>query len=94
MSFSPTWKTYLYTCLFEERDELKKLGARWDATKGAWYVPVGLPLEPFNKWHPNFSCSYHDKEEAKLAGAEWDCLHHQLLFSPYDTKAEARLARW
>ncbi|HEX4334109.1 MAG TPA: exodeoxyribonuclease VII large subunit [Usitatibacter sp.] len=37
---------------FEEKDLVKKLGARWDAEQKHWYVPDGLDLEPFQRWIP------------------------------------------
>ena len=36
-------------CPFSEKDRAKSLGARWDALKSKWYVPEGIPLEPFSK---------------------------------------------
>lgn len=35
---------------FAEKDEAKQLGARWDATKKKWYVPLGTDLAPFSRW--------------------------------------------
>ena len=69
------------------------MGARWDAR-----VPAGVPLEPFNRWFPNFKkcfvCNYHEKADAKMAGVQWDFSCQQLCFQPYYTEAEAKLARW
>lgn len=41
--------TYL-TVPFAEKDEAKKLGARWDAAKKKWYVPQGVELDAFSRW--------------------------------------------
>ncbi len=35
---------------FAEKDEAKRLGARWDAAKKKWYVPAGVELAPFARW--------------------------------------------
>lgn len=35
---------------FAEKEEAKQLGARWDAAKKKWYVPLGTDLEPFSRW--------------------------------------------
>lgn len=35
---------------FAEKDEAKRLGARWDATRKKWYVPNGVDAEPFSRW--------------------------------------------
>jgi antirestriction protein ArdC/phage/plasmid primase-like uncharacterized protein/Mor family transcriptional regulator len=35
---------------YKEKAQVKDLGAKWDGKKNAWYVPAGLPLEPFTKW--------------------------------------------
>ena len=37
-------------CPYSEKDECKKLGARWDIDKRRWYIPAGLDTEPFKKW--------------------------------------------
>jgi Exonuclease VII, large subunit len=43
--------TYL-NCPFSDKDQAKVLGARWDKNIRQWYVPVGIALEPFQKWLP------------------------------------------
>ncbi|MGC4087257.1 MAG: DUF5710 domain-containing protein [Polyangiaceae bacterium] len=37
---------------FPQKDEAKRLGARWDNQKRVWYVPDGLDTAPFKKWLP------------------------------------------
>jgi hypothetical protein len=37
---------------FDEKDEAKRLGARWDAVKKVWYVPDGIDPAPFEQWVP------------------------------------------
>ena len=40
---------------FAEKDDAKKLGARWDPEIRKWFVPEGLdPLE-FRRWMPSKS---------------------------------------
>ena len=39
-------------CPREEKDEAKKLGARWDAEQVKWFVPDGVDEEPFSRWFP------------------------------------------
>jgi hypothetical protein len=43
-------RTYL-NCPFDEKDQAKALGARWDATKKRWYVDIA-DLSPFSRWLP------------------------------------------
>lgn len=38
---------------FSEKDEAKRLGARWDATKRVWYVPNADNLAAFARWLPD-----------------------------------------
>ncbi|UUS62517.1 MULTISPECIES: DUF5710 domain-containing protein [unclassified Acinetobacter] len=47
-----TEKTYL-AVPYEEKDEAKQLGARFDADAKSWYVPAGINSEPFEKWLPH-----------------------------------------
>ncbi len=37
---------------YDEREEAKALGARWDAANKCWYVPQGTDPAPFAKWQP------------------------------------------
>ena len=35
---------------FNEKDQAKSLGARWNAELKLWYVPQGVDSSPFEKW--------------------------------------------
>lgn len=35
---------------FNEKDQAKLLGARWNAEAKLWYVPQGVEAAPFEKW--------------------------------------------
>ena len=35
---------------FNEKDQAKSLGARWNAGAKLWYVPQGVDTAPFEKW--------------------------------------------
>jgi hypothetical protein len=35
---------------FAEKDEAKKLGAKWDSVQKIWYVENKADLSPFSKW--------------------------------------------
>ena len=38
---------------FEEKNEAKKLGAKWDAARKVWYVENVPNMSLFKKWLPN-----------------------------------------
>lgn len=40
---------------FNEKDQAKALGARWNAESKHWYVPQGVDAAPFEKWITNSS---------------------------------------
>ena|ERR1700757_4550630 len=40
------------TVPFAEKDDAKRLGARWDANQKIWYVPEGINPGPFSRWLP------------------------------------------
>ena len=44
-----TEKTYL-NCTFDDKDECKALGGKWDGDEKKWYVPAGQDTSPFKKW--------------------------------------------
>jgi DNA helicase-2/ATP-dependent DNA helicase PcrA len=35
---------------FRDKDEVKALGAQFDLTRKAWFVPPGVDIEPFTPW--------------------------------------------
>ena len=35
---------------FNEKDQAKSLGARWNVEAKLWYVPQGVDAAPFAKW--------------------------------------------
>jgi hypothetical protein len=37
-------------CPYEQKNKCKKLGGKWDAKKGRWYVSGSADLEPFKEW--------------------------------------------
>lgn len=78
-------QTYL-NVPYDDKDEVKALGAWFDMSKKAWYVPKNGDLSKFTKWLPNgkvtttvktpkkvwLNVPYDDKDEAKKLGARWD----------------------
>ncbi|MCW3476236.1 zincin-like metallopeptidase domain-containing protein [Limobrevibacterium gyesilva] len=44
-------RTYL-AVPYDEKDDAKALGAKWDPQAKAWYVPAGVDLEAFSPWLP------------------------------------------
>lgn len=67
---------------FEEKDEARLLGARWDSYAKAWYSPLGKDLKLFSKWLGSeivteikkvyLNVPFEEKDEAKKMGARWD----------------------
>lgn len=46
---APEGRVYL-AVPFEEKDEAKAMGARWDGGVRRWFVPADLNPEPFQRW--------------------------------------------
>ena len=44
-------RTYL-AVPYDEKDDARALGAKWDRQMKAWYVPAGTDLEAFAPWLP------------------------------------------
>ena len=38
---------------YKEREQAKKLGARWDREEKAWFAPKGTDLNPLSEWLPS-----------------------------------------
>lgn len=39
---------------YAEKDEARRLGARWNAELKTWYAPPGSMLTQFERWLPKF----------------------------------------
>jgi hypothetical protein len=39
---------------YAEKDEARRLGARWNAEMKTWYAPPGVLLTVFERWLPKF----------------------------------------
>ncbi len=35
---------------FDEKEDVKKLGAKWSEHKKMWYIPANIDRRPFKKW--------------------------------------------
>jgi putative DNA primase/helicase len=73
---------------FNEKDEAKKLGARFDKNEKSWYVPSYMDITKFSKWDLGVPIKeeslkvnkereylvvpYSERVEAKAFGAFWD----------------------
>ena len=56
---------------FQEKDEAKLLGARFDSNEKLWYTE-GLIIPFLAKWDVLIDCPFKEKEEAKAKGARFD----------------------
>ena len=60
---------------FNEKDQAKSLGARWNAEAKLWYVPQGVEAAPFEKWlssAPNTAPAVAAAKPATQANAPFD----------------------
>ncbi|HEK2843881.1 TPA: DUF1738 domain-containing protein [Proteus mirabilis] len=73
---------------YNEKNEAKALGAKWDRNQQSWYIPPGVENEGFDKWIKTtkpentedqvnskkqyLAVPYEEKNAAKAAGAMWD----------------------
>lgn len=42
----------LLTVPYQEKEQVKALGARWDKELKRWFVPSGQDTSPFSAWLP------------------------------------------
>jgi hypothetical protein len=69
---------------FHEKDDAKRLGARWDAVRKTWFLPSGTDAAPFSKWLPqqpevNYRCpSYFIAQSKRIC---WHCGRDTRVFS-------------
>lgn len=56
---------------YAEKDEARRLGARWDAANKTWYAPPGSMLTIFERWLPRFDIKPpRGKRKARKRGAQ------------------------
>ncbi len=69
---------------FHEKDDAKRLGARWDAVRKTWFLPDRTEIAPFAKWLPrepdvNLRCaSYFIAQSVRCC---WHCGRDSRVFS-------------
>ena len=56
---------------FEEKDDAKEKGAKWDKDKKLWYAPTGHDPLDFAQWWAFLNPVFKDKEQIKDKGAKW-----------------------
>lgn len=54
---------------FAEKDAVKALGARWDASKKSWYIVDVADLTPFMRWIPNMEVATENAVATRPASA-------------------------
>ncbi|KXU36507.1 hypothetical protein AXE65_04870, partial [Ventosimonas gracilis] len=100
-SEQPNERHYLKTA-FKDREQVKKLGAKWDAAEKLWYVPEGIDQAAFAKW-PQTTPQQAKAERAQNAPQASQAQAPQAtpakrhyLAVPFERKDEAKAAgaRW
>ena len=62
---------------FNEKDQAKSLGARWNAEAKLWYVPIGMDAAPFERWLLSSASSENNNAPAQAATKPADKLAPQ-----------------
>ena len=57
---------------FNEKDEAKSLGAKWDSDNKLWYIPAGKEVNNFSKWLAFLDVSFNERGVVKKQGAKWN----------------------
>lgn len=75
---------------YNQKDEVKGLGARWDTELKSWYIPDDADESKFSKWSrfdPTIKLDktylfvpFDEKDQVKAAGARWDSDKKQWYF--------------
>ena len=94
---------------FAEKDEVKRLGARWDAERKVWYAPDGLDVNRFAQWIPHAPDVNIRSARYFIAQSEaccWKCRGscsvfcfalppgHEVLEPDYDDQSGAMVEAW
>lgn len=82
-----TNRTYL-NVPYAQKDEAKRLGARWDPSNKAWYIPSTTDTTPFQLWLPHPSDALRSGYLRTLAR------EHEAFFADEDAEVEPDPDRW
>lgn len=85
---------------FACKDQVKRLGARWDNVGRTWYIDSSYRLDLFARWNPTspeyervyLDVPFEDKDQVRQMGAQWDA-RLRLWYVPSGVEVEP-FARW
>ena len=80
---------------YDQRMEVKRLGARWDKDRKRWFAPPGADREALAPWMRKrvyISVDYSEKDEAKEQGARWDARKYKWFY--YEDMDSTKFDRW
>ena len=60
---TPTTRGLVLNVPFAEKEEAKRLGARWDPDMRKWFVPRGVDQRKFERWVPKEGSSSEKLEQ-------------------------------
>lgn len=95
LSVSPEGKRFL-TVPFEDKDEVKRRGGRWDMEAKKWYISQYTPIKDFEEWlvDPIFlDVPFDEKNTVKELGARWDIAAKKWCILP-NVKNAYEFERW
>ena len=55
-------------CPYSEKDQVKALGARWDAEKRVWYIVDPEDLKPFERWLGKYALDHRENLPSRKKG--------------------------
>lgn len=85
---------------FACKDQVKRLGARWDNVGRTWYIDSSYRLDLFARWNPDapeyervyLDVPFEDKDQVRDMGARWNA-RLRMWYVPSGVEA-APFARW
>jgi hypothetical protein len=69
---------------YEQKDDARRLGARWDAAARTWYVPEGVASERFARWRDT------SRTTPEISAAPANSANHDEVRSPDTAQGHAR----
>lgn len=84
-------RTYL-SVPYNEKEEVKSLGAKWDREQTAWYVPQGTSAKAFEKWTIPQKTQNSEASAKPAKAQKRETTPRQYLTVPYTERQEAKAA--
>ena len=88
-------KTIFLEVPYEQKEDAKSKGAKWNTELKKWYITSSDDIDLFKSWTRNYiDVPYNEKDEAKSLGALWCKENHMWYYKYFNTDSSHMFNKW